>query len=125
MSAIITSPEDVRRFVGEAVTEALRETLPRLVREASYKEFLSQEEVRRLTSWSNAKLRYLRAKRRLEFVPLGQRTFLYTTGSVLRFLDDNKIRVREDLVPTWAEAQEAGPRSPLRGRLAAPGSPQP
>lgn len=99
MPAIVTDEQTIAKLVGEAVEAAVSARLPDLVREAVWKPYLSQQEVRDLTGFSNRKLSYLRKTRQVEYTELG-RTYLYSTRSLLRFLEEKRVRLRGD-VPVW------------------------
>ena len=100
MSIMLTSPEQLQDAIRQVTGAILREIVPDLVREGTQKPYLTQDDVRSLTSWSNRKLRYLRETRQVEFVELG-RSYVYPTESVLQFLDENRVRVRKKDIPTW------------------------
>ena len=100
MSIVLTSPEQLQDAIRQVIGSVLEEIVPDLVREGTQKPYLTQEEMRELTSWSNRKLRYLRESNQIEFVALG-RSYVYPTGAVLKFLDEKRIRVRRDDVPKW------------------------
>lgn len=98
---MLTSPEQLRDAIRDVTEEILRDIVPNLVREGTQKPFLTQEEVRQLTSWSNRKLQYLRETKQVEFTPLG-RSYLYKTTSLLRFLEEKRIRMRGE-VPAYVK----------------------
>ena len=90
MSAIVTTPEDVQRYVREAVVEAVRSELPALVREATSKPMLTGEEVLALTGWKTRKLQYLRDRREIAFVQTG-RSIVYPRADLLAYLERHRI----------------------------------
>ncbi len=93
MSAIITTPEDVQRYVREAVTEAVRSELPALVREATSKPMLSKDEVLALTGWKSRKLQYLRDRREIAFVQTGK-SIVYPRADLLAYLECHRVLPR-------------------------------
>lgn len=94
MHGIISDPEAIQRFVREAVTDAIREELPALVRAATQKPFLTKEEVMDLTGWSERKLQNLRDTRQIPFVQHG-RKILYPTQGLEEFLNAHCVRTRD------------------------------
>lgn len=93
MQVIITEPDQLRSLVQEAVCDVVREVLPRLVREATRKEYLTPEEVKELTGWSDRTLQHLRDTRQLPFVQHG-RKILYPTEEVEAFMGRHLVRAR-------------------------------
>ena len=94
MSAIITNPEDVRRYVRDAVIEVIRQELPDLVTTATRKELYTREEVLDLTGWSDRTLQHLRDTRQIEFVQHG-RKILYPSKELHAFLDEHRVVPRD------------------------------
>ena len=90
MSSLITSPEDIRHYVREAVFDAVRQELPGLVREATQKPFLTREEVKQITGWSDRTLQHLRDSRQLPFVQHG-RKITYPSRGLYEFLDAHNV----------------------------------
>lgn len=90
MSAIVTDEACIRAIIADAVREALKEELPELVEEATRKEWLTREEVKDLTGWSDRTLQHLRDTRQIPFSQHG-RKILYPTEGVLSFLDAHRV----------------------------------
>ena len=108
MSTVVTDVSVIERIVGEAVQRAVSEQLPALVQRAAVKPFLNQSEVRDLTGFSNRKLAYLRKTKQVEYTPLG-RSYLYSTKSLLDFLEEKRVRLRSEL-PSWSAEGSQGLR---------------
>lgn len=105
MSAIVTDAETIQRIVAKQVEVAISEILPPLVRRAVLKPYLSQQEVLSLTPLlNNRRLRRMRKKKQVEYIPFGERSFLYRTLSLLEYFDRKRIRVDQVLIPTWSES---------------------
>lgn len=89
-AAIITSPEDVQRYVREAVLEAVRLELPGLIQEATRKPYLTREEVKQITGWSDRTLQHLRDSRQIPFAQHG-RKITYPSRGLYEFLDARNV----------------------------------
>lgn len=106
MSLVVTQVSEIERIVSAAVERTLTELLPSLVQKSARKPYLTQREVRDLTGFSNRKLAYLRETRQVEFTALG-RSFLYPTKSLLAFLEEKRVRLREDVPPRFGSNDPA------------------
>ena len=58
--AIVTDAAEIKRLVQEAVEQALEERLPRLVRKATCREWLTKDDLKELTGWSSRTIQHLR-----------------------------------------------------------------
>ena len=88
--AVVTSPEKIQAFIREAIIEVLERRLPQLVKKATQKEWLTREEVKDLTGWSDRTLQHLRDSGQIEYSQHG-RKILYPTEEFMEFLDDHRI----------------------------------
>lgn len=91
MQAYIPSKDELQTIIEDAVSRTMRSVVPDLVRQATQKEFLTKEEVMRLTGFSSRKLQYLRDTREIPYTQHG-RKILYPYKGVLEFLESNKIK---------------------------------
>lgn len=81
------------RRVASAVVDALDERLPRLVRKATEKPYLTREAVKGLTGWSDRTLQHLRDTRQIPFIQDG-RKILYPTQDFYEFLEERRVQTR-------------------------------
>jgi hypothetical protein len=95
MSSIVTDENRIRAFVTEAVKDALEQELPSLVKQATRKEWLTREEVKDLTGWSDRTLQHLRDTRQIPFAQHG-RKILYPTEGFFDFLEAHRIEPRSE-----------------------------
>lgn len=93
MSAIVTNPDDVRRYVQEAVVEAIKAELPGLVIEATRPEFYTNGQVERLTGWSRRTLQHLRDTRQIDFVQHG-RKISYPSKALHDLMERHRVLAR-------------------------------
>ncbi|QXD17025.1 helix-turn-helix domain-containing protein [Rhodocaloribacter litoris] len=90
---ILTSTEDLREIVAEEVQRALTEALPRAVRAATTKPYLTTEEVREWLGVSERTIRYLTSRRKLPYIKRGNRV-LFRTEDVLRYVEEGAVPAR-------------------------------
>jgi excisionase family DNA binding protein len=87
--------------VRPAVSAALTDCLPELLRRAALSVYLTKQELGTLTGWSTRKIDYLVAERRIPVVRRG-RTVLFRTEDVERYLEEGYVPakdVRRDRAP--------------------------
>ena len=92
-SIIVTSPEQIQEIVAQAVREALMGVLPELVRQATQKPFLTQEEAREVTGWSVRTLQTLRDTKKIAFVQHG-RKITYPSADLYGYMHAHRIKPR-------------------------------
>ncbi len=108
----------LRRFVVAAVAEAvqpavvaaLKQALPEILRRAALPPLLTRQQVMELTGWSERKLAYLQAQRRLPYLKRG-RSVLFKTEDVEAFLAEGYVPA----APPPSERRRAEDRAPIRG----------
>lgn len=93
-TAFIPTKEDLQEIIGRAVSEAVREQVPQIVREATAKEWLTKEEVKELTGWSSRTLQNMRDTKQIPFSQHGHK-ILYPRKGIIEFLEDHHITPRQ------------------------------
>lgn len=91
MQAYIPSRNELEELIHSAVKSTIREMVPSLLREATQKEYLTKDEVMKLTGFSSRKLQYLRDTRQIPYNQHG-RKIVYPYEGVKQFLEINKIK---------------------------------
>jgi len=94
MTVIVTDKETIKSIISDIIREALSEELPKLIREAMRKEYLTSKELKELTGWSPRKMCYLRETRRIPFIQHG-RSVLYPYDEIKEFLNKHHIKPRK------------------------------
>jgi hypothetical protein len=89
---ILVSQDDIREIVRESVRTELAETLPKLIKRATKKDYFTSKEVRELTGFSSRKLCYLRDEGKIDFVQHGK-SVLYPTESLYEFLERHHVKL--------------------------------
>ena len=90
VSHILTNVVELRRELFEILRSVLQQLIPPLIEAALRKPYLTREEVKDLTGWSDRQLQHLRDSRRIPFSQYG-RTVLYPTKEFYAFLDAHRV----------------------------------
>jgi len=93
MNIILTTPEEIKEIVNRAVKDALRDILPKVIRQASKKEWLNTDDVMEYLQCSRRHIQYLRDSRILPFSQEG-RTIRYHIDDIDAFLKNHKVKGR-------------------------------
>ena len=91
MQTYIANREELERIIKQAVDNAIAEVVPELVRRATAKEYLTKEELMKLTGWSNRTVQNLRDTRQIPFSQHGKK-ILYPYEGIMKFLKENHIK---------------------------------
>lgn len=91
--AIILDSDGLRELVSGALLDTLRDHFPALARAATRKTWLTREEVKELTGWSDRTLQNLRDTKQIAFSQHG-RKILYLSEEVEAFLMGHKVASR-------------------------------
>lgn len=91
MTTIITADsETLRALIREAVSEAVSEQVPGIVKQATAKDWLTKAEVLEMTGWSERTLQYMRQSRQIPFSK-HNRKIMYPTAGINQFLRDHNV----------------------------------
>jgi DNA polymerase III psi subunit len=93
MSIILTTPEELKGIVDRAVKEALRDVLPKVIRQASKKEWLNTDDVMEYLQCTRRHIQYLRDSEQLPYSQNG-RTIRYHIDDIDTFLKNHKVKGR-------------------------------
>ena len=103
LAAALRNP-NVAAALGEAfgpvVEDALRRALPEVVRRAQIPPYLTRRQVLAITGWSDRRLSYLQAERRIPFIKRG-RTVLFRAADVERYLMEGFVLPRDWRKEEW------------------------
>lgn len=94
MQAYISTEEELREAVSEAVADILDKKLPSIIRKSQRSEWLTTKELRELTGWSYRSQKHLRDTNQLTYCQHG-RKIVYPTKSIEKFLRDHKIQPKD------------------------------
>ncbi|MCW9705218.1 helix-turn-helix domain-containing protein [Fodinibius salsisoli] len=87
---IVTSEEKIHELLRVTIQNILDDELPRIIKKATRKEYLSLDELKSLTGFSYGKIRYLRQSGAISHVRSGK-SIIYPTESIYEYLESNKI----------------------------------
>jgi excisionase family DNA binding protein len=90
MQAYITSKSELEEIVNSAVQNLLEQELPRLLRKAKRKDWLTVEELSELTGWSKRTIYYLKSQNRIPYSQENHR-ILFPTDGIEEYLRSNQI----------------------------------
>lgn len=96
--------EDITEIVENSVQQALKESLPSIIRRANLPEYINTEQLCKLASWSSSKCYYLRQNGDLKYIQHG-RSILYPTEWVLAYLEKHKIQPRKKVLEELEESE--------------------
>ena len=91
IQTIVADARLLKEFITEAVTLAVENAMPTVIRRSKQKEWLTKDELKELTGWSNRTIQYLRDTRQIPFAQHG-RKILYPTAGIEQFLKDHHVK---------------------------------
>jgi hypothetical protein len=91
MNTYISSKSELAELISIAVEKTTRRLIPELIRKATDKKYLTKEEVKDLTGWSDRTLQHLRDSRQIPFSKHGKK-ILYPYEGLMQFLEECKIK---------------------------------
>ncbi len=93
MNTYITSREELERIIDQSIKKSIENSVPGIIRRATSKEFLTKDELIKLTGWSSRSLQNLRSTRQIPFSQHGKK-ILYPYDGILEFLESNHNKPR-------------------------------
>jgi excisionase family DNA binding protein len=90
MKVIVTTQEELKEIINDAVERTFKELMPKAIRMAKEKEWLTTDEVMKRLSCSRRHIQYLRDNRRITFHQEG-RTIRYHIDDINDFMKNNRI----------------------------------
>ncbi len=94
IQTIVADAGALKEFITEAVTQAVEAAMPAAIRRSKHKEWLTKDDLKELTGWSNRTIQYLRDTRQIPFSQHG-RKILYPTAGIEKFLKDHYVKPRK------------------------------
>ena len=93
MNIILTTPEELKEIINRAVKEALRDVLPKVIRQAAKKKWLNTNDVMDYLQCTRRHIQYLRDSEQLSYSQNG-RTIRYHIDDIDTFLNNHKVKER-------------------------------
>lgn len=91
MQTYLPTKQELDQAIKQAVSEAVQDVLPVLIRKATAKEYLTKDELQELTGWSSRTLQNLRDTRQIPYTQHGKK-ILYPYDGIMEFLKANHIK---------------------------------
>jgi hypothetical protein len=91
MQTYIATRNELDSAISEAVERTVRTLVPELIRKATNKEFLTKEEIKELTGWSDRTLQNLRDRRQIPYTQHGKK-ILYPYDGLMEFFEKSHIK---------------------------------
>lgn len=95
MQAYITTEEELQKAIKSAVENLWEKELPKILRKANRKEWLTVEELSELTGWSRRTIYYLKSQDRIPYSQENHR-ILFPTDGIEEYLRRNMVNPLED-----------------------------
>lgn len=92
-SIIVVTKAEFREFVEETVGSLLERKIPKIIRRANRKEYLTTAEFEELTGCSSRAQHYYRSKGLIAFSQEGRKIF-YRTEDVEKFMEERRIEAQ-------------------------------
>lgn len=93
MNAYIPSKEELKSLLEETIKPLLKEELPKLLRDASRKQWVSPQELEELSGLTIRSQQHLRSKKRIPYHKEG-RKIRYNMDEIEAYFKENKITPR-------------------------------
>lgn len=91
MQTYIPTRNELDSAISEAVERTVRNLMPELIRKATSKEYLTKEEIKELTGWSDRTLQNLRDRRQIPYTRHGKK-ILYPYDGLMEFFEKCHIK---------------------------------
>ena len=86
--------EQLDARIKSAVAEAIRAEIPHIIREATAKEWLTKQDLKELTGWSDRTIQNLRDTDQIPYSKHGHK-ILYPRQGIMEFLEVHHIKPRK------------------------------
>ena len=93
-TAFIPTKEDLQDLINQAVSNAVREQVPEIVREATAKQWLTKQDLKELTGWSERTIQHLRDSDQIPYAKHGHK-ILYPRQGIMEFLEVHHVKPRK------------------------------
>jgi len=87
---VVASEEQFRDMIREEVESILQQSIPKIMRRANRKEYITTAEFKELTGCSSRVQKYLRNKKKISYSQEGRKIF-YKMVDVDRFMDKRRV----------------------------------
>lgn len=92
----VAERKELEHYFDKRVRQILKEEIPQLLKDLGKKEWLTKDELMKLTGWSGRTIQHMRDSEQIPYSQHG-RKILYPRQGILDFLEDHYISPREDV----------------------------
>lgn len=89
----VPTEEKFREILSDEVESLLERRIPKIIRRANRKEYITTSEFKELTGCSHRVQQYLRDENKIAYSQEGRKIF-YRTEDVEKFMDERRIKAR-------------------------------
>ncbi len=87
---VVATEEQFRAMIRQEVEAILQQSIPKIMRKASRKEYITTAEFKELTGCSHRFQQYYRSERKIPFSQEGRKIF-YKMDDVERFMEERRV----------------------------------
>jgi hypothetical protein len=91
---VVTDVATLRFEIREAIQEAIVIAIPIIMKRATAKDWLTKDEVLKMTGWSARTLQYMRTSRQIPFSK-HDRKIMYPSAGIEQFLNEHNVKTRK------------------------------
>ena len=92
----VAERNELEYYFDKRVREILKEEIPKLLKDLGKKEWLTKQELMKLTGWSGRTIQHMRDTRQIPYSQHG-RKILYPRQGILEFLEEHYIEPKGDV----------------------------
>ncbi|MEP1152191.1 MAG: helix-turn-helix domain-containing protein [Balneola sp.] len=92
----VAERKELELYFDKVLRSIIRDEVPKLIQELGKKEWLTKQELMKLTGWSSRTIQHMRDSKQIPYTQHG-RKILYPRKGIMDFLKANYIRPKGDV----------------------------
>lgn len=92
----VAERKELELYFDKVLRGIIRDEIPKLIQELGKKEWLTKQELMKLTGWSSRTIQHMRDSKQIPYTQHG-RKILYPRKGIMEFLEANYIRPKGDV----------------------------
>lgn len=92
----VAERKELEQYFDKHVRQILRDEIPKLIKGLGKKEWLTKEELIKLTGWSGRTIQHMRDTKQIPYSQHG-RKILYPREGIMEFLKSHSIKPKKDV----------------------------
>lgn len=92
----VAERKELELYFDKVLRSIIRDEVPKLIQELGKKEWLTKQELMKLTGWSSRTIQHMRDSKQIPYTQHG-RKILYPREGIMNFLEANYIRPKGDV----------------------------